>query len=913
VEALKPAATPTVTIWVEGVPRRVAAGQNLLQACLSVGIDVPHFCWHPALHSVGACRQCAVKLFRDEADTHGKIVMACETAAAEGTRISVDDAEAAAFRAAVIAWLMAGHPHDCPVCDEGGACHLQDMTVMTGHVSRRYRFAKRTHRSQDLGPLVNHEMNRCIQCYRCVRFYRDLAGGRDLEVFGSRDQVYFGRRRDGALASGLAGNLVEICPTGVFTDKTFKRHFVRSWDLATAPSVCVHCGVGCNTIPGERDGMLRVVRNRYHGDVNGFFLCDRGRFGYEFVNSALRVRRPLVRPPAGGPPAPVTRGGALEHLRPHLYLGAPVIGIGSPRASLEANYALRRLVGPERFFSGASEREHRLAALAAGILRDGAVRVPSLREAAAADAVLLLGEDVAQTAPLLALALRQAAARRPLEEAVASGIPAWRSEPVARFVQGRRGPFFVATPLATGLDDLAAEIRRGAPAALARLAAAVAGRIDAAAPPVAGLPAEDLALAARIGDALLAAARPLIVAGAGPGADDVVRAAANVATALTRAGRQPALALALPECNGLGLALLEPRAPAEIPVELPGGRSQTIVVLENDLFRRAGQPRVTELLQRAACVVVIDHLFHATAAAAEVVLPAATYAEAGGTLVSAEGRAQRFYPVLPPADDVRESRRWLEELMAIAGQPLPWSSADGLRAALAAEFPALAAVATDPAAAGGHAPARKIPRQTHRASGRTVRPARDGVREPPLPPDPESPFAYSMEGDPGHPPPALINRYGAPGWNSVQAAIAYQDEPGGHLRGGDPGTRLLEPAAGAQGRYFTAVPAPFAPQDGGWYVVPMPHLFGSEELSARAPGIAELAPQPFLALNPAELVAHGLAAGEVVAIVVDGVRCRLPLRTEPSLPPGVAAAPAGVPGLPWLDLPAWAAWEKVPS
>jgi len=150
------------TVYIDDKPYTVNAQENLLHQCLSLGMNLPYFCWHPALGSVGACRQCAVKQFKDERDTKGKIVMACVAAASDGVRISLDDQEARAFRASVIEGLMLNHPHDCPVCDEGGECHLQDMTVMTGHAYRRYRFDKRTFRDQDLGPLVNHEMNRCI-------------------------------------------------------------------------------------------------------------------------------------------------------------------------------------------------------------------------------------------------------------------------------------------------------------------------------------------------------------------------------------------------------------------------------------------------------------------------------------------------------------------------------------------------------------------------------------------------------------------------------------------------------------------------------------------------------------------------------------------------------------------------------
>ena len=306
-----------------------------------------------------------------------------------GTRISIQDPEAREFRASVIEGLMINHPHDCPVCDEGGECHLQDMTVMTGHDYRRYRGQKRTFRNQYLGPFVNHEMNRCIQCYRCVRFYRDYAGGHDLNAFALRNLVYFGRDEDGVLESEFSGNLVEVCPTGVFTDKTLKQHYTRKWDLQMAPSICVHCGLGCNTIPGERYGTLRRIRNRYNGEVNGYFLCDRGRYGYEFVNSDRRIRQPLLQPArgrggdgargrrgdgamgrarAGGrhcrvapsPLAPSPRLAALQHAASLLAGAAGVIGIGSPRASLEANFALRTLVGPERFYMGMAEDEARL-------------------------------------------------------------------------------------------------------------------------------------------------------------------------------------------------------------------------------------------------------------------------------------------------------------------------------------------------------------------------------------------------------------------------------------------------------------------------------------------------------------------------------------------------------------------------
>ena len=277
------------TIFIDNKPYEVTEGQNVLHAAVSHGLNLPYFCWHPALGSVGACRQCAVQHFKDETDTQGRMVMSCMTAAIDKSRFSIEHPTAKSFRADIIEWMMTNHPHDCPVCDEGGECHLQDMTVMTGHNKRRYRFKKRTFQNQDLGPYVHHEMNRCITCYRCVRYYQDVAGGTDLHSFSIGNKVYFGRFEDGQLESEFSGNLVEVCPTGVFTDKTFRAFYSRKWDLQTAPSICQQCSLGCNITPGERLGTLRRVQNRFHPEINGYFLCDKGRFGHKFVNEKSLV------------------------------------------------------------------------------------------------------------------------------------------------------------------------------------------------------------------------------------------------------------------------------------------------------------------------------------------------------------------------------------------------------------------------------------------------------------------------------------------------------------------------------------------------------------------------------------------------------------------------------------------------
>ncbi|MGH9395291.1 MAG: NADH-quinone oxidoreductase subunit NuoG, partial [Terriglobia bacterium] len=661
--------------------------QSVLQACLTLGYNLPYFCWHPALGSVGACRQCAVKQYRDEKDAQGKIVMSCMTPVADGIRVSIADPEVTAFRASIIEGLMLNHPHDCPVCDEGGECHLQDMTVMTGHDYRRFRFNKRTFYNQYLGPFLNHEMNRCIQCYRCVRYYREYAGGRDFNQFAIRNVVYFGRQEEGVLESEFAGNLVEICPTGVFTDKTLRKHYTRKWDLRMAPSVCVHCAVGCNITPGERYGSLRRIVNRYNGDVNRYFLCDRGRFGYEFVNSPKRIRQPLVR--KDGKLHPVTTTAALDHLRSVL-AGGKVIGIGSPRASLEGNFALRAMVRPERFFAGVADDEHRLTAAMLGALKQGPARTPSLREVELSDAVLILGEDVTQVAPILALALRQSVRQKPFEEVEKLKIPLWLDHAVRESVQDKHGPLFIATPHSTRLDDVATETYRAAPDNIARLGFTVAHELDGQAPVVAGLPEEVRALAARIAEALKDAKRPLVVAGPSLNCEPLIQAAASVAWALCRAGKPAGLSFTAPEANSLGLGLMNARPLHEALELMQKGEAETVVILENDLYRRAPQSAIDEFLNSAKHVVVLDSLMNRTVSKAEVVLPAGTFAESDGTLVSSEGRAQRFFQVFVPKDEIQASWQWLRDAMLAAGlrEAAAWENLDHIESALAQDLPA---------------------------------------------------------------------------------------------------------------------------------------------------------------------------------------------------------------------------------
>ncbi|MDR9752412.1 NADH-quinone oxidoreductase subunit NuoG [Pseudomonas sp. SZMC_28357] len=886
------------TIHVDGKELEVDGADNLLQACLSLGLDIPYFCWHPALGSVGACRQCAVKQYTDENDKRGRIVMSCMTPATDGSWISIDDEEAKVFRASVVEWLMTNHPHDCPVCEEGGHCHLQDMTVMTGHNERRYRFTKRTHQNQQLGPFISHEMNRCIACYRCVRFYKDYAGGTDLGVFGAHDNVYFGRVEDGTLESEFSGNLTEVCPTGVFTDKTHSERYNRKWDMQFSPSICHGCSSGCNISPGERYGELRRIENRFNGSVNQYFLCDRGRFGYGYVNREDRPRQPLL---ANG--AKLSLDEALDKAA-DLLRGRNIVGIGSPRASLESNYALRELVGAEHFYSGIEAAELERIRLVMQVLKDSPLPIPNMRDIEDHDAIFVLGEDLTQTAARMALALRQSVKGKAEDMADAMRVQPWLDAAVKNIGQHALNPLFIASLADTKLDDIAEECVHAAPDDLARIGFAVAHALDASAPAVAGLDAEAVELAQRIADALLAAKRPLIIAGTSLGSKALIEAAANIAKALKLREKNGSISLIVPEANSLGLAMLGGDSVDAALQAVIEGSADAIVVLENDLYTRTDNAKVDAALSAAKVVIVADHQKTATSERAHLVLPAASFAEGDGTLVSQEGRAQRFFQVFDPkyldaSILVHEGWRWLHALRAtLLNQPIDWTQLDHVTAAVASSTPQLARIVDAAPSAAFRIKGMKLAREPLRYSGRTAMRANISVHEPRTSQDNDTAFAFSMEGYSGSVEPRQQVPFAwSPGWNSPQAWNKFQDEVGGHIRAGDPGTRLIE-SSGDSLNWFASVPRAFNPAPGTWQVVPFFHLFGSEENSSKAAPVQERIPAAYVSLAKSEADRLGVNDGALLSLNVAGQTLRLPLRINEELGAGLVALPAGIAGIP---------------
>jgi NADH-quinone oxidoreductase subunit G len=878
-------------IYIDDKPYEVDGSKNLLETALSIGLNLPYFCWHPAMHSVGACRQCAIIKYKDADDKKGKLVMACMEPVADNLHVSIEAPEAHAFRAGNVEALMTNHPHDCPVCDEGGECHLQDMTVMTGHNQRRYCYSKRTHNNQYLGPFVNHEMNRCIQCYRCVRFYKDYAGGKDLDVFAAHNDVYFGRQEEGVLESEFSGNLVEVCPTGVFTDKTLKKHYTRKWDLTNAPSVCHQCSLGCNIIASERYGTIRRVLSRYNGDVNGYFLCDRGRFGYEYVNSKNRIIRPAKL--VNGTFAAITAGDAVQEIKAIINTENNIIGIGSPKASMESNFLLRELVGPANFYAGVPTHEGKLIRQVIEILDNGKVKTPSLSEAKTYDAVFILGEDLTNTAPMLALSLRQAAKNEPNEIARALKIPDWNDAATREAVQEATGPFFIAAAHDTKMDDIATGIYHASPDQIADLANAVAGNINKQLNFVTADP-EIKKLAGTISTALLTAKKPLIVAGTSLYSEALIQAAANIAYALKDQDKDAGIIYVLPEANSAGSLMLADQYLEDAFAQASPKEAKSIIILENDLYQRMDKTATDNFLQPFKNIISLDYLENSNTRKSTLLLPAGTFAEADGTIISNEGRVQRFYQVHVPENDVRSSWKWLAELTAVYdSSPV---HLDEVIDQLITAFPVLQAIQSAAPPAGFREDTQKIPRSPQRYSGRTAINADLHVSEPKPPADPDSALSYTMEGYVGIPPPALTPFYWSPGWNSAQAINKYQIEVGGELHGGNPGKRLFEPDVNSKAEYFNSTPSAYSLKEGeGQYMVlPLYHIFGSDELSALSPAVAERVPQPYIALNDSDAAKAGIEEGAIVEVLLSGNKKWLPVKLKMGLPQGTAGLPKGL-------------------
>ena len=580
-----------------------------------------------------------------------------------------------------------------------------------------------------------------------------------------------------------------------------------------------------------------------------------------------------------------------------------VIGIGSPRASLESNFALRELVGAGNFYTGIAKGEQERLQMMLKVLREGGIHTPALREIESYDAVLILGEDITQTGARIALAVRQAVKGKAREMAAAQKVADWQIAAILNIGQRAKHPLFVTNIDDTRLDDIAAWTYRAPVEDQARLGFAIAHALDESAPAVEGLSGELKGKIDVIVQALAGAKKPLIVSGTNAGSIEVIQAAANVAKALKGRGADVGVTMVARAVNSVGLGMIGGGSLEEALSELETGAADAVIVLENDLHRHASAARVDAALAKAPLVMVVDHQRTAIMEKAHLVLSAASFAESDGTVVNNEGRAQRFFQLYYPAyydakTVMLESWRWLHSLHStVNNRQVDWTQLDHVIDAAVAALPQLAGIKDAAPDATFRIRGQKLAREPHRYSGRTAMRANISVHEPRQPQDKDTMFAFSMEGN-NQPsaPRSQIPFAWAPGWNSPQAWNKFQDEVGGKLRHGDPGVRLFEASASGL-EYFTAVPASFQAEDGKWRIAPYYHLFGSDELSQRSPVFQSRMPQPYVKLNPADAARLGVNEGAMVSLRVDGQALSLPLVISAGLTAGQVGLPMGMPGI----------------
>jgi NADH-quinone oxidoreductase subunit G len=623
----------------------VPEGTKVIDAAEMLGIVIPRFCYHEALGSVGACRMCAVKFIQGP---FKGVQMSCMIDARDGMVVSTTDPEAVEFRKRVIELLMKNHPLDCPVCDEGGQCLLQDETVSGGHALRRFPGAKRTYRDQYLGPFIKHEMNRCIHCYRCSRFYQEFAGYRDLGPLQIGDRMYFGRFSDGTLESPFSGNLVDICPTGVYTDKS-GRFKLRRWDLQRSPSLCNQCSLGCNTVAnGHYRGVMRIEA-RFNPDVNGYFLCDAARFGFSYANGEHGLGRRPLTPRISGKPS-----GALEALsaaRKALDEVAAKNGpvavavVGSNRNSLETQCMLslvcgaRGWTGPVFFTDPATGRK----TLSAVAELDGEIAV-SMKQIEDADFILVVGADPLNEAPMSALAIRQAARKkapvvtidpRPVSLPCDFEHFAVLPEDVERFLGALI--FKALGKEAASLGPEAENFR-----------AYLASHLENFDPPE---PLE------RLAKLLASSSKPVIVCGTDVVKETTPAFAADCVRLLNLCGKQAGLFNLLQGAGSFGAALL---SRSEIPTfadlveQIENGLVRALVVAESDPFHSyPDRARLDSALSKLDFLLALDYFPSETVRRASIFYPASTLFETGATYINQEGRAQFVSPLHCGGEPIR--------------------------------------------------------------------------------------------------------------------------------------------------------------------------------------------------------------------------------------------------------------------
>ncbi len=350
-----------VELIVDGMPVQAPAGTSILDAVLRTGGEIPHFCYHPTLRVVGSCRMCQV-----EVQGAPKLVISCATPVAEGMEVFTASERVKKARNAVLEFLLLNHPLDCPVCDKGGECPLQNYTLKFGPGESRF-IEPKIHRikHQPIGQFIIFDAERCILCTRCVRFCQDVTGTSELGVFGRGDRSEIGLFPGQSLDNGYSGNVIDLCPVGALTSRDY-RFAARPWDLVKqVPSICGLCSAGCNITVDvrhkEQGQQILRIRPRVNNEVNGYWICDEGRFGFHFAEDPGRISQPLIQ--RDGELLPVSWNEAIGRIADDIARilrekGAEAIGvIASARLTNEEAFLIQQLFG-ERL--GILNMDHRV-------------------------------------------------------------------------------------------------------------------------------------------------------------------------------------------------------------------------------------------------------------------------------------------------------------------------------------------------------------------------------------------------------------------------------------------------------------------------------------------------------------------------------------------------------------------------
>jgi NADH-quinone oxidoreductase subunit G len=399
---------PDVNLTVDGKKITAPAGSLLIEACKNVGIEVPSFCYYPGLALQGACRMCVVKI-----EKMPKLQTACTTVVTEGMIVATDSDEVRQARKAMVELLLGNHPLDCPVCDAGGECELQDMTFSYGAAESKFIEAKNHKEEQQWSPVVYFDRPRCILCYRCVRVCGE---GMDVWALGIQNRAVssvIAPNEEDHLDCEECGMCIDICPVGALTSGAY-RYKTRPWEMNHVGTICTHCGDGCKTTLGVRrcDTGAEIVRgdNRDKSGINGDFLCVKGRYAFDFAHHKERLTQPLIR--KNGKLTPATWEDAFELIGSQFRGvrdrdGGSAIGvIGSNRTTNEENYLLSKFA--RSVLRTNNVDHHRTAdfpALAAA-LHGKPGRTASMRDVLNAPAILLIGNDPTNQHPLLAWQIR---------------------------------------------------------------------------------------------------------------------------------------------------------------------------------------------------------------------------------------------------------------------------------------------------------------------------------------------------------------------------------------------------------------------------------------------------------------------------------------------------------------------------